>query len=183
MTYEISGWSPDWQQVPSDLLTEHRERLRALRGNRIDATWLVWINDLDEWFADLPIALQIGGQQLEICNQKFDDLSVTWNTIDVDVAPIAWVDWSLTWRRDAHAALQQAVGQTIRNVYLSEHLFTTSRVHPPDPLQQHDTSAWLLGGLVFELDSGYLHVFNALDENGLSAGAPETGPSNRMIMV
>jgi len=150
MTWEISGWRPDWQPSTAALLAQHRERLRSLRGHRIDATWLVWINDLDEWFADLPVVFQIGEEQLEICNQKFDDMSITWNTIDVDVTPIAWVDWSLTWRRDAHPALSGAVGQTIRDVHVSEHLFTTSRVHPPDPLQQHDTAAWLLGGLVLD---------------------------------
>lgn len=54
----------------------------------------MWIDDLDEWFADAdpPVVLQVGVEQLEVCAQKFDDLSVTWNTIDLSIRPIACVD-------------------------------------------------------------------------------------------
>ena len=47
------------------------------------------------------------GSQLEVCWEKFDHVSITWDTIDVTVTPKAWVDgrWSgalvrfLNWRR------------------------------------------------------------------------------------
>jgi hypothetical protein len=68
--------------------------------------------------------LRIGDQLLEVCTQKLDELSVTWNTIDVQIPPRAWVDWALQWRLDAHPALRQAVGHAVREVHITEHLFT-----------------------------------------------------------
>jgi hypothetical protein len=165
----------------SAVAARHRDQLRRLRGQRIEATWLVWILDLDEWFADLPVVLRIGEQQLEVCARRLDELSITWDTIDVQVPPRAWVDWQLRWRRDAHPVLRHAVGQIVREVHLTEHRFTTERVHPPDPKWRHTASAWLPGGIWLELDSGHLQVFNALDENGLAGQPPFTGPDFRVL--
>lgn len=44
----------------------------------------------------MPIVLRLDhGPQLEVCWEKFDDLSITWDTIDVTVKPRAWVEWPL----------------------------------------------------------------------------------------
>jgi hypothetical protein len=179
--HDVSGWQPDWTSHTQALSARHRDRLRRLRGQRIDATWLVWIVDTYKWFADLPVVLRIGDQQLEVCARNFDDLSITWNTIDVQVPPRAWMDGALQWRRDAHPVLRQAVGRIVREVRMTEHLFTTERVHPPDPDRQHTESSWLLGGIWLELDGGHLQIYNALDENGLTDQPPSTGPNFRVV--
>ncbi|UJW31007.1 hypothetical protein L3Q67_38400 [Saccharothrix sp. AJ9571] len=58
----------------------------------MDQTWTVWGLAHDEWIADLPVVLRLEqGPQLEICWEKFDDLWITWDTIDVAVEPEAWV--------------------------------------------------------------------------------------------
>lgn len=84
---DISGWVPDWGSAATQLAS-HGPRLRSLRGRRVVQTWIVWILDSDCWFADLPVVVVFDdGSQLEVCWQKFDELSISWNTIDVNVTP------------------------------------------------------------------------------------------------
>ena len=109
------------------------------------------------------------GSQLEVSWEKFDDLSLTWNTIDVSVTPLAWVDWPLEWRRNAHAPLTSIVGGTVREVRTTSFLFETWNAAK----RADRTAAWLTTGLWLVSDLGDLHVFNALDENGLAATGPE----------
>jgi hypothetical protein len=149
-----AGWSPRWLPAPEQLDLQ-RSRLLALRGHRVVETWLAWMVDQDSWFADLPVVLRIDdGRQLEVSWQKFDELSITWSTVDVSSGPGV----GTTWRSRAHDALRAVTGRTIVAVSRTEHLCST-------PEADHDT--WLVSGLWLQMDHGALHVFDALDENGL----------------
>jgi hypothetical protein len=102
---QVSGWKPDFLSA-DEQFDRQTTRLRSIIGLRLTETWLVWNLEHDEWFADLPVVLRLNdGPQLEVCWEKMDDLSVTWDTIDVTVTPKAWVEWPLEWRREAHPAL------------------------------------------------------------------------------
>jgi hypothetical protein len=116
--------------------------------------------------------------QLEVSWQKFDDLSITWNTIDISTTTIAWIDWPLAWRSQGHAALRAVAGQTITSTAATEHRFTTRQVMPPT---NDDHSTWLVGSIWLATRTGGLHIFNALDENGLSNETPADGADNRRL--
>lgn len=179
MSVDVSGWQPDWLPA-SEQLQKHSKALRGLVGRTLADAWVVWNLEHEEWFADLPVVLTFdGGGQLEVCWQKFDDLSVTWDTIDTGVRPRAWVEWPLEWRRAAHPALDANVGTSVHTVAMTEHLFQTERVDQPGP----SSRAWLVGGLWFGTDGPGLHVFNALDENGLDAGKPAEGSRHRLSVL
>ncbi len=176
----ISGWTPQWAPA-SDQLNLQRTNLLRLRGHRIVDSWLVWDLDHDTWFADLPVILMLDdGRQLEVSWQKFDDLSITWNTIDVSTTPTAWVTWPLTWRSQGHESLQAVTGRTITAVASTEHRFATRHVSPPPPSAEVN-STWLVGGLWLETDHAGLHIFNALDENGLTNDPVQAGEDNRLL--
>ena len=110
----------------------------------------------------------IAGCNLEVCWQKLDDLSITWDTIDVMVTPKAWVEWPLEWRQAAHPALEATAGATLETVSATSFRFVTKSV--ADPHDVHEV--WLTAGLWLATDRSDLHIFNALDENGLSTQAP-----------
>lgn len=171
----ISGWRSDWRPA-QEQLQRQAGPLLSLRGQRIVDAWIVWMLDRDEWFADLPVVLGFGdGRRLEIGWQKFDELSVSWNTIEVDTPPQAWVTSPLQWRSQAHPALRSVVGETVRAVEATQHLFTVW-----DPVTPADrTSTWLTSGVWLETEATGLHVFNALDENGLSNDPAADGPDLR----
>jgi hypothetical protein len=176
--FDVSGWIPQWAPA-RDQLKRQRLNLRALHRHRIVDSWLVWDLQHDTWFADLPVVLMFDhGEQLEVSWQKFDDLSITWNTIDTKRTPIAWVDWPLTWRPQGHAALRAITRQTITSTAATEHRFVTRQIAPPT---NDEHSTWLVGGIWLGTDAGGLHIFNALDENGLSGEMPSDGPDNRRL--
>lgn len=165
----ISGWRADWRPAPEQL-SRHADALGALVGARLTGAWTIWIGESD-WFADMPVVLQFDGvQQLEVCWQKLDDISISWNTIDVEVAPKAWID-NLSWRSWAHTELQMNRGRTVTSVAGTEAILTTSDVDYPHRVPRRSE---LIGGLWLATTGPGLHVFNALDENGLSTVEPET---------
>lgn len=165
----VSGWKPDF--LSADLqLEKQASLLSALVGDHVVAAWTVWMVDQDEWFADLPVVLELkSGRQMELCWEKFDDLSVTWDTIDLAVTPKAWVDWPLEWRREENSPFGPIFGSPITEVAASRLLFRTENVDHPDDVR----ATWLTTGLWIGTQAGGLHVFNALDENGVSGNRPE----------
>jgi hypothetical protein len=178
--FDVSGWVPRWAPA-RDQLSRQRTNLRAIRGHRIVDSWLVWDLQHDAWFADLPVVLLLDdGRQIEVSWQKFDDLSISWNTIDVSMTPIGWVTWPLAWRSQGHESLRAVSDQTITSTASTEHRFTTRQVAPPT---NEPHSAWLVGGIWLGTSNGGLHIFNALDENGLSSNAPVVRADNRLETV
>ncbi|MGW6444548.1 hypothetical protein [Lentzea sp. NPDC055074] len=118
--YGIKGYEPAWQNGAASVMASHGDRLRALVGRRLTNAWLVWDAEDDEWFADCPVALDFDGAQVEINHQKFDDLSLTWNTVRSDRA-VFWSDaFDLSWRNDAIPALAALHGQTLQTADLLE---------------------------------------------------------------
>jgi hypothetical protein len=178
--FDISGWAPRWAPA-RDQINLQRTNLLSLRDRQIIDSQVVWDLEHDKWFADLPVTLMLDdGRQLEVSWQKFDDLSITWNTIDVSTTPVAWVTWPLTWRSQGHESLRAINGGTITAVASTEHRFTTQQVSPP-PTSTEVNSTWLVGGLWLETDHAGLHIFNALDENGLTNDPVQVGEDNRLL--
>lgn len=158
--FDVDGYRPEWIRGRQNAAV-HGDRLRALAGRRLRRAWLAWG---DDWWADIPVLLDFDGEQVEISHQKFDDLSITWNTID----PVRNATWTygdpdsaihLGWRHDAVPELAALQGQLL----LSADLF---RYSGPDMADGMCAPSFL-----FEHDR--LIVSNALDENGLEFGDPD----------
>ncbi|MGK5517835.1 hypothetical protein ACSNN9_00585 [Micromonospora sp. URMC 107] len=156
--FGIVGYRPSWLSGIDAIAHRQGRRLRGLVGRRLTRTWVVWDDDDDEWFADCPVVLDFAGERVEVNHQKFDELSITWNTVDVARAP-AWPtsdDFRLRWRDDVPAVLAARRGQRVEAVELLE---------------------WAGGDLAdgavtvaLRFPDGWLTVYNALDENGLGFG-------------
>lgn len=56
---------------------------------------------------------------------------------------------------------------------------TTQQVSPPTSTEVNST--WLVGGPWLETDHAGLHIFNALDENGLTNDSVQVGEDNRLL--
>ena len=110
-----------------------------------------------------------GPPEPEICHQKFDDLSITQNTI-VPTAPIEWSDVDdknsgpcrLEWRTDADPRLAALSGCQLKGIALLEW-----RDHIPD---------FGNGSLAITFDFGLeqFTIANGLDENALEFGEPDS---------
>ncbi|MGN9796143.1 hypothetical protein ACTMTU_34295 [Streptomyces sp. OZ13] len=98
---------------------------------------------------------RLRGEQLEIQHQKFDDLSLTWNTVTPDTNPFRWADFTLRWRND----LVTGSGEAVSAVELLE-------------WRGQDMARGMVA-VSMVLAQGRVTVHNALDENGLAFGPPE----------
>ncbi|MEV4291760.1 hypothetical protein AB0K40_40170 [Nonomuraea bangladeshensis] len=158
--FGISGYSPAWLSGSSVVATTHGERLAMLEGRRLTRALLVWDLDEDVWFSDGLVLLDFEGEQVEIVHQKFDEISITWNTID----PAQPLDWAgtglqLAWREGVPDELASLQGQRLQAVELLE--------WKGDDLA-HGTVAV---GFLFPHDR--LTIYNALDENGMEFEEPD----------
>ncbi|MEH3033482.1 MAG: hypothetical protein PGN07_05455 [Aeromicrobium erythreum] len=119
----------------------------------------------DDWRARLPVVLELDdGRRLELCWRGLDQLSMSWQTIDLAAAPDDGTGRPLRWRRSDHFAVTPNRGSTIREVG------TTGPVRPPG--RRAASFPPDVAGLWFATDGPGLHVFDALDENGLMPSYP-----------
>jgi hypothetical protein len=116
--FGIQRYQPQWRNSRHAVTQAHGRGLHALIGRRLTRSWLVWNRNDDKWFADCPVLLDFEGEQVEINHQKFDDLSITWNSINPS-EPIIWTyddhteDFPLRWRDDACPRLAELNGQQL----------------------------------------------------------------------
>jgi hypothetical protein len=168
--FDIQGYEPQWLNGLSSIAAAHGPRLQALTGRHLRRTWLLWDLTDDEWFADAPVLLDFGDEQVEISHQKFDSLSITWNTID-PVARTAWTSgdtghpddyiFRLAWRHDALAETVALQDQRLQAVELLEY-----------------AAGNIADGMVavsFTFPDGRVTISNGLDENLLEFGEPDPG--------
>ncbi|MFD7628046.1 hypothetical protein ACFV7Q_18755 [Streptomyces sp. NPDC059851] len=156
--FGIAGYQPLWLNRRSDVVREHAHRLRGLAGRTLTRVWVVWDRRDDEWFCDCPVLFDFEGERVEINHHKFDDLSLTWNTIDPS-GPVRWPGFDLQWQAAPLPGLQAQLGLPLKEVELLE---------------------WTGGDLAqgnvdvsFVFEKSRVTVFNALDENGLSFAPPD----------
>ncbi|WP_030985719.1 hypothetical protein [Streptomyces sp. NRRL S-1813] len=160
--FGIDGYQPVWLHGRREVVREHGHRLRGLAGRTLTRVWMVWDVEDDEWFCDCPVLFDFDGEQVEVNHHKFDDLSLTWNTIDTG-RPVRWPGFDLRWRPEPLPELDALRSLSLKGVELLE---WTGR----DVAQGSvDVS--------FDFEANRATVFNALDENGLSFGPP--GPRQR----
>jgi hypothetical protein len=131
-----------------------------LEGRRLTRTLLVWDLDEDAWFADGLVLLDFEGEQVEIVHTKFDDISITWNTVD-PAQPLDWAGqgFRLVWREGVPGELAALKGQRLQAVELLE-------------WAGKDMAQGMVAvGFIFP--NGRVAIYNALDENGMKFGFPD----------
>lgn len=153
------------------VLSKHGDQLRGLIGRELTAVKVVWDLDDDSWFADEPVVLIFGDIQLEIVFWQLYELALNWNTIDMNQAPNwfgCYGDMNLEWRDCCHAGTTTAIGQTVSDLRLVE-LFSESKVSTRSDDAGNEDGIWWLHALEFQFTKATLTIFNALDENGITA--------------
>ncbi|MFD8596671.1 hypothetical protein ACFV1L_16880 [Kitasatospora sp. NPDC059646] len=158
----ITDFEPSFLVGIETVRQAHESRLATLVGRRLTGFALVRFVEDGDWFADCPIVLEFEGLHVEICHSKFDELSISWNTIDTAGAITGWEWFELTpeWSR-SDERLEPFVGQELRQVALLEWRPAC-----------RDTAA---GTVVVELTftEGRLRIVNGLDENRIELAAPQ----------
>ncbi len=131
-----------------------------LEGRTLTRALLVWDLNEDAWFPDGLVLLDFEGEQVEIVHQKFDEISITWNTVD-PAQPLDWPGggFQLVWREGAPVELARLRGQRLQGVELL--------VWTGEDMAQGMVAV----GFVFP--HGRVTLYNALDENGMEFRSPD----------
>ncbi|MEV7326451.1 hypothetical protein [Streptomyces sp. NPDC093970] len=156
----ISGFEPSFVIGIDSIRQAHGSRLSALAGRRLTGFTLVRFAEDGDWFADSPVVLDFDGIQVELCHWKFDELSISWDTIDTAADITGWESSELTPRwSHSDERLEPFVGHRLREVAL---------------LEWRPTVRDLAAGTVaveFVFAHGCLRIANGLDENSIEADA------------
>ncbi|MFE4827520.1 hypothetical protein [Streptomyces sp. NPDC056672] len=158
LDFDLDTYAPEWLRGHAAITASHGDRLRALVGKTLTHAWLLWDIADDTWFADGPVLLDFGGEQVEIQHHKFEDISVGWNCLTPH-GSVRWPGLELRWRHDAAQALASFHGQVLQSIELLE--------------WRGNDAAQGMVAIGFVFPHGRVTVFNALDENGLSFAVPE----------
>lgn len=160
------------------VLETHSSALSSLLGKSLTDSWVVWEQNEDEWFNDAPVVLNFEGVHLELNFFKLDELSITFDTLDLHQKPdwYGLTNFDLIWRKDVLKELVDVKGFYLERMTVTEYLFETevmeNRTYPE--LVGQKNAAWLLSGLSFWFgDSKFVTVHNGLDENAVSAEQPK----------
>ncbi|MGJ6968972.1 hypothetical protein ACSDR0_44455 [Streptosporangium sp. G11] len=158
--FGVSGYRPTWLSGRSAVTAAHGRRLAMLEGRRLTRALLVWDLDEDAWFSDGLVLLDFEGEQVEIVHQKFDEVSITWNTVD-PAQPLDWAgtEFQLAWRESVPSELAALNGQRLQAVELLEWV--------DEDMAQGTVAV----GFAFPDDQ--VTIYNALDENGMEFGLPD----------
>ncbi|MBJ7557026.1 hypothetical protein [Marinomonas spartinae] len=151
----IQGYNPEWVEDKEAAIELVKSYSRKWIGNTISSSYVGWFSPDNEWDENLPIVLIIGDVQYEICWQKFDSLAITSKQINLyhcicsgELTP---------YKRNYHEAINKCLEKEIVSVELGMSSMTLEGKVLP-----------MINSIDFHLVGGFLTIYNALDENGLS---------------
>lgn len=183
----MSGWRSDYLAAAVQL-DRQRSRLLDLVGRRVTGGWTGWDPVSDRWFADIPLVLVFDGElQLEVEWGKWDALSITWNTLDLTVAPEV-LGRPHEWRPSAPEMVAAVVGRTVTGLAVTEgpyfqdvdgDWFHGGPGSFPQGLPMHAFAGWVTSGLWFATGDVGLHVYNGIDANALSSDPADPADQGR----
>ncbi|MEU8077826.1 hypothetical protein AB0B31_20510 [Catellatospora citrea] len=171
----MSGWRSDYLRARVQL-DRQRSRLLGLVGRRVAAGWTGW-DPAGRWFAGIPLVLVFDdGLQLELEWGKWDALSITWNTVDLTVAPQV-IGEPYQWRSSAPEAVAAVVGRTVTGFAVTEGPYFRDDSGDDmyfsggdrSDLPMHLLAGWVTCGLWIATGDAGVHVYNGVDANGISS--------------
>lgn len=147
---DIKNYNPKFYTQPTHIIKDHKARLDELKGKKIEGIWIVWNQDDDEWFNNLPVIIKFEDCQLELCANKTDEFAVTFDEINMSNEIDYFGNGNvLKWEKNKLNSFSKCINKRIVSIEIIE---------------------WLscLTGIGFNLDDGYLAFVNGLDENKIS---------------
>ncbi|WP_203904372.1 hypothetical protein [Virgisporangium aliadipatigenens] len=164
----MSGWQSNYVSAPEQLRRQ-RSNLLALVGQRLQAGWEL---ARDRWQPDIPLVLVFhDGAQLELAWAADDDLSISWNTIDLRAA-CTLVGRRHEWRSSHPHPLAAVAGRILTGWAVTESPYFPGDVDLTGELPMDLAAGWSMAGLWIEFGDIGLHVFSGADATYIS-DAPE----------
>ncbi|AEV84194.1 hypothetical protein ACWT_3171 [Actinoplanes sp. SE50] len=169
----MSGWRSGFMPAPEQLCRQ-RSRLLALRGQRLRAGAVTWDPAMDRWQPAGPVVLRFDrGDRLEIAWQGWDDLSITWNTVDLTTPPVI-TGRPHEWRSSVPPALAAVEGRILTGWAVTEDPYFPGGTDLTGELPMDAVAGWVMQGLLIRFGGSDLHVHAGADTTLVSAGCTES---------
>jgi hypothetical protein len=166
--FGIHNFEPPLITSLEQLNATHGPELSGLVGFPIETTWALWDRYSESWFTEWPIILQINGKQLEVFVLDMDKMGVSWDAIDPKAPLFENSDGAgdyLEWRENSLPELIKVQGHKIIQISVIEYKYSMQVLRDPQKTTRVGKTidfGWLLHGLEFKMDNGYLSISNAL---------------------
>ncbi len=169
-THQLGGYRPRWLYSAREILDVHGSKLSRLVGQSLKHTWLLWDEDLDQWYAEGPVIFEFGRTRLTVCHRRTGECSLSWDDLDPS-EPVDAGDESirLLWRQDPMPSLGVAAGHPLRVLDLIE---------DGDP-----DGRWMIEAVEFGFGNPHLRLTNIDGRNTLSSGIAPASNTRRRVRV
>jgi hypothetical protein len=129
--FGLDNYNPSFFYNLEELIKFNRDKLRNLNGKSIRDVWAIWELNSDEWYSDGVIILCFDDTNIEICNHNLNELSITWNEIDVNIGLESYDfeeygKFNFEWRKDCLDQFKLINGKRIEEIEIVEYKFTTT---------------------------------------------------------
>lgn len=186
----IKNYRLDIFNSAEELTKAHPTTFSKLIGQSVEAYFVQWHTDRDEWNEDGPIILLINGLQFEFTANKLD-YSMTINQIDLSKK----LDWygsgdemPLAWKKNPFPELNSMLGRQIEEIFLLEYSMTsniTDDLTKKKFFEAITPQEFLLVGIEFKLlgIERCLHLSNGLDCNEMKFYTTRTDIQNKRFKI
>ena len=153
------SYTPEYIDKTPELISKKSDLLKALIGQKLSASYVVWDLDENEWFFDGPVVLIFERNQVELCCNKLEEISITSGAADVRSNPI--ISWDpegpYEWRKNALKEINCVVDNTVEKINIIEFELTTWPVDENSG-SPNANSNWI-HGLDFHFSKGFFSFF------------------------
>ncbi|WP_368503899.1 hypothetical protein AB3N04_17520 [Alkalihalophilus sp. As8PL] len=160
---KLKVYKPQFFRDPIHLLAEHKDRLIAQKGKQIRNIWVAWDYKKDEWYKELPVVVEVDNCRIELCANRIGEYSISFDEINI-ASGLEDYHKKLKWEKNKLGCLHKVLNQRIRSIELIESTVHVSYLKE-DQLSGKVTIDYVIDGIGFNLDDGYLAICNGLDEN------------------
>jgi len=155
----ISTFKPNFHTSVESFKNEFDKTLSEVIGKKIERFWIMWDVKENEWLADGPVILEIGGDRFEFTVYQIAEFSLTINSFELSDK----LDWygsgdemPLIWKLNGKTELVKNLNKPIIGINILTYTMETE----------------LLTGIefVFKKESdneNFFSIYNGLDQNAI----------------
>ena len=159
-TLGIKNYKPFFLDTTHELVNQNITLLNSLIGKNILEVYTVWSLEYNKEWTDSPIVLKLNDIQLELCAFKFDEFSLTVNTIDLS-SDVNWHgDNKFKWK-----TYKEYDDFRINDIAIIE---LKNEISNFSENPGFINNWWGLGGIQFIGESHQLSIYNGFDCNIIS---------------
>lgn len=171
MKFGVNDYEPNFYGSSAEIIQNFSSQLLRLKEQKIINIYSMWDKINEEWNDDAPVILELTSFNLEVCNYKLEELTLSINSINIhqEIEKYDFEEFGkfeYEWRKRPEEVLKFSQAKII-DIEIIEYKFeSTAIAHQsiPEEIGQ-TTSNWILNGIGFLTSKGYFSICNGLDTN------------------